>query len=226
MIQIPRRLVQHQQLWVLSQGPRDGDLLLFSAGKAFRVSVGKFLQSHFPDDLLHSIVIGSPCLQPEIRDPAHENGIIHAQFSEMDMLRDIGDPSCTLPERHGEDILPIQFDPASGRSQKAKDDLEQCGLSGAVFSKEHANLPFRKRKRNIPEYRKRMPAVLKREVFDLQHQCFSLPEKIMAMKNGAPKRDVTAPTGSADPRPILRARVSASKRRRHPARQEAGMVRR
>ena len=45
---------------------------------------------------------------------------------------------------------------------------------------------------------------------------------ISAMKNGAPRSDVIAPTGSAEPPPTLRLSVSASSSSRLPLSAEAG----
>ena len=46
----------------------------------------------------------------------------------------------------------------------------------------------------------------------------------MAMQKGAPSKLVIAPTGRAEPLPMLRDRVSARSRRRLPMRQDTGSV--
>ena len=52
--------------------------------------------------------------------------------------------------------------------------------------------------------------------------CSPFLEKMMARKKGAPSRDVIAPTGRAEPLPMLRERVSASRSSTLPLRAEAG----
>ena len=49
-------------------------------------------------------------------------------------------------------------------------------------------------------------------------------EKMMAIKKGAPNRLVIAPTGSAEPLPMDRDRVSAKSNRRLPLMQDTGTV--
>ena len=68
-----------------------------------------------------------------------------------------------------------------------------------------------------------MPAVAERKIFNRQHLVPSFFEKMIVIKNGAPSRDVMAPTGRADPLPILLEQVSARSKRRLPPRRDTGI---
>ena len=142
------------------------------------------------------------------------------------MLGHIGDAPCPLATGHMQQILPVKQHPPLIGIVDAQNILKQRGLTAAVLAQNNADLAVLQRQIHAPQHLRRTLAVAKLQVFNRQHQPFSFFEKMMAIKKGAPKSDVIAPTGSAEPLPRLRESVSAASSSKLPQSAEAGMDRR
>ena len=111
-----------------------------------------------------------------------------------------------------------------GRLTNSTEDVfEKRGLTGAVLAEQYTDLAVAQFEVDPVENGRRAPGIAEAQIFYFQHTPSSFFEKMTATKKGAPSREVIAPTGSAEPLPILRESVSASRSSRLPQSAETGM---
>ena len=141
----------------------------------------------------------------------------------MDVLRDVGDAPRAVALRQLQQILAVKADGAAGRGAYAEDVFEKRGLAGAVLAEQYTDLAVAQFEVDPVENGRRAPGIAEAQSFYFQRTASSFFEKMTATKKGAPSREVIAPTGSAEPLPILRESVSASRSSRLPQSAETGM---
>ena len=141
----------------------------------------------------------------------------------MDVLRDVGDAPRAVALRQLQQILAVKADGAAGRGAYAEDVFEKRGFAGAVLAEQYTDLAVAQFEVDPIENGRRAPGIAEAQIFYFQHTPSSFFEKMTATKKGAPSREVIAPTGSAEPLPILRESVSASRSSRLPQSAETGM---
>ena len=222
-VQTAGGLVQQQQTRLLHQRPGDGHLLPLAAGQLRDAALHQRGKGHVGQHLRGGGAVGWAGLQAEAGQAAQQHGVEHRQIAEPDVLRHIGDAPCPLPPGQGRQLLPIEADGAAVRGADAQQIPEQRGLAGAVAAQQDADLAVPQRQRRVPQHRRAAAAVRKGQMLHGQHAVISFRAKRMVRKNGAPSREVMAPTGSAEPLPRLRDSTSASSSRRLPLRAEAGI---
>ena len=221
-IEVPGGLVEHEKPRLLGKGPGDGHLLPLSARQAGSVPVRKVFQVHFGDYPLRHGLILFPGPESEAGDAPHEHGLKDGQLSKSYVLRDIGGQSGPLPSGHPQQIAAVKAHRACRGSEQPENIFEQGRLPAAVSPEQHAYFPGSQLQVHAPQ-NGAGARHMKTTVPLSQASATRLPEKIMAAKNGAPSRVVIAPTGSAEPPPILRESVSAISRRRLPLSMDAGV---
>ena len=119
--------------------------------------------------------------------------------------------------------MPVEADGAGVGGADAQQVLEQRGLAGAVAAQQDTDFTAFQRQIHAPQHRSAAATIAIGQMLHGQHGVASLLAKMMVRKNGAPSREVMAPTGSAEPLPRLRDSRSASSSNRLPLRAEAGM---
>ena len=188
------------------------------------MAAGEIRQLHIGEDLVDGGIVLRAGSEAKIGNAAHQNGIEHGQLAKLNVLGYIGDPPCPFLSGKLGKIFAVHADFSALGFVDAQDVFEQGGFAGAVFAQDDANLALLQLQGCALQNGLAAPAIGKVKIFAGQHLRPPFRKKIMAMKKGAPSKEVTAPTGSAEPLPAVLARVSAISSSRLPERMVAGMV--
>lgn len=104
-IKVAGWLVEEKRFGLLSQRPRQNDLLIFSAGKRINVAECVRFQSETGQDCLNDLVIPLRRVTFQMRQPPDQNRIEDRVFNRDVMLTDVGDALCQIALPQAADVF-------------------------------------------------------------------------------------------------------------------------
>lgn len=217
-IQIARGLVEKEATGILSQGSSEGDPLSLPTAEALATAVGQPFETEAAKGLGRLL----PILVP--KDPAHvgttaeKDGMPDAKVADLDLLRHPGNATGPLAKGKGSHGTIVEKDLAFIGSESASKTGEETGLSGAVRPEQNEKPP--RFDLQVETFEEGPPSPGQREISG--HE---LHERLLisrSKKVGAPRNEVSTPTGRTPAVGRLRPRASAPRSNRAPTSEELG----